>query len=393
VDREEGSHARLYRQLAQRLRGEVDAGRYAGRLPPEPTLARELEVSRGTLRQALGLLVRDGVVYTIPGRGTFVGASHAGSQAFQGGAVGLVLPSIVRSRAQLLVSGVEETLRRAGYAFLLGTSGFDPALEAEQIERIMAQGACGLIVYIVDGPLDLPLLRRVVADGVPVVLVDRFVPDLAVDSVCVDNLGGAFMAVQHLAAQGYQRIGYIGTKNTGTSSIVERMAGYRWATDVYQLPVSDALVCASLHRLQGRRASEQEAALGHHNQEVLRRYLGGADRPEAVFVCNDYVAFQVYDAATALGRRIPDDLAIVGFDNVPTEDYRGVPLTTVDQPRHAIGATAARLLVDRLAGRRTDPVRVELSTHLIVRESSLRPAAHVPGPTARRAASLAAAGA
>jgi LacI family transcriptional regulator len=369
---------RLYRQLAQQLRRDVDAGRYAGRLPSEPELARELDVSRGTLRQALGLLVREGVLHTVAGRGTFVGDGSVRSSAQQGGAVGLVLPSIVRSRAQLLVSGVEETLRQAGYAFLLGTSGFDRALEVEQIERILAQGARGLIAYIVDGPLDLPWLRRLVDDDFPVVLVDRYVPDLAVDSVSVDNLSGAFMGVRHLASQGYQRIGYIGTQNVGTSSIVERMAGYRWAMAACGMPVAEALMCASLHRLQGRRASATERVLGRHNQEVLRRYLGAAHRPDAVLVCNDYVAFQVVDMAMTLGLRIPDDLAIVGFDNVPAEDYDGVALTTLDQPRYAIGATAARLVIDRLAGRRTAPSRVVISTELIVRESSQRVIPQLP---------------
>lgn len=384
MDRDSASGTPLYRQVARRLARDVNAGRYVSRLPAEGALARDLAVSRGTVRQALGLLVRDGVLHTVPGRGTYTGAPPEPSRSEAKGSVGLVLPSLVSSRAQLLVSGVEEALREAGYAFLLGTSGFDPDLELEQIERILAQGACGLIVYVVDGPMDLPRLRRLVADGFPIVLVDRFVPDLAVDSVTVDNLGGAFLAVQHLASEGFQRIGYIGTQNTGTSSIVERMAGYRWAMDALGLETSDALICSSLHRLQGRRPSDNEHALGQHNREVLRRYLGGAHPPEAVFVCNDYVAFQVADIAAALGMHIPDDLAIVSFDNAPTEDYRGVPLTTVDQPRQAIGTTAARLVVDRLAGRRTDTARFAIGTHLIVRESSRRVTTRRP-----RSASLA----
>jgi DNA-binding transcriptional MocR family regulator len=92
MDRETCPGVRLYRLLAHRLRRDVDSGRYAGRLPPEPTLAREVDVSRGTLRQALALLVREGVLHTIPGRGTFVGPTPAGSHVHQGGAVGLVLP-------------------------------------------------------------------------------------------------------------------------------------------------------------------------------------------------------------------------------------------------------------------------------------------------------------
>jgi LacI family transcriptional regulator len=103
---------------------------------------------------------------------------------------------------------------------------------------------------------------------------------------------------------------------------------------------------------------------------VLGEYLDRADRPEAIFVCNDYVGFQVVEVAEALGLRIPDQLALVGFDNVSYTDYFGVPLTTVEQHRHEIGATAAALLLDRIAGRRTRLGRVVISTRLIVRRSS-----------------------
>jgi LacI family transcriptional regulator len=251
---------------------------------------------------------------------------------------------------------------------ILGISGDDRWLEADQLQRIVGQGVSGLIVYTVDGPLDVPALRRLVDRGFPVVLIDRYIPDLVVDSVTMDNIGGGFLAVQHLAQLGYRRIGYIGTDNVATSSIVERMAGYRWAMEQSGLLCDADPVCTEVRRLQAWPPREPDKEL--HNQRVLRAFLERPNRPDAIFVCNDYVAFQVVQVAEQLGLRVPDDLALVGFDNVSYTEYFGVPLTTVEQPRHEIGATAMSLLLDRIAGRRTRLGRTIISTRLIVRRSS-----------------------
>jgi DNA-binding LacI/PurR family transcriptional regulator len=337
-------------------------------------MARSLGVSRGTLRHALRLLVSEGVLRTVPGRGTFVSEQEAVRRPRQPGLVAMVLPSIVRSRAPELVSGAEEVLRQAGYSLLLATSGDDRALEREQIERAVAQGAAGLILYLVDGPMDLPGVRRLAADGFPIVLIDRYVPDLLVDAVTMDNLSGAFLAVQHLVSLGRTRIGYVGTDNLDTSSIVERLAGYRWAMQAHGREVEeDTLVCTSLRRCLSWPLREADLPAARHNQEVLRRYLAGRRRPDAVYVCNDYLAFQVVEAAQALGVRVPEDLAVVGFDNVNASDYAGPALTTLEQPRLHIGQRAASLVLERLGGsaRARQPRRVNLATRLIVRASSV----------------------
>jgi DNA-binding LacI/PurR family transcriptional regulator len=286
------------------------------------------------------------------------------------GLVGMVLPSVVRARNPELIGGAEETLREAGYSLLLGISGDDRWLETEQLQRMVAQGASGVILYAVDGPMDVPAIRRLVDRGFPIVLIDRYLPDLAVDAVTMDNVGGGFLAVQHLAQLGYRRIGYIGTDNVATSSIVERMCGYRWALQQYGLDYQPDLVCVDVIRLLAWPPREPDKE--RHNERVLRAYLERPDRPEAAFVCNDYVAFQVVQVAESIGLRIPDELALVGHDNVSYTDYFGVPLSTVEQPRHEIGVTAATLLLDRIAGRRTRLDRVVVTTRLIVRRSSVR---------------------
>jgi LacI family transcriptional regulator len=368
MDRTSSSSEPLYAQIAARVRRDVREGVYARgtRLPAEVDLARQLGVSRGTVRQALTSLLGEGLLQTVPGRGTFV---VDGSSQPAAGMIGMILPSVVRARNPELIDGAGETLRQAGYSLLLGISGDDTWLESDQLQRLAGQGASGLIVYTVDGALDVPALRRLVDRGFPVVLIDRYIPDLAVDTVTMDNLGGGFLATQHLAEQGYRRIGYVGTDNIGTSSIVERMAGYRWALEQYGLPCTADVVCVDIRRLLAWPPHEPEKE--QHNERVLRAFLSRVGRPEAIFVCNDYVAFQVVRVAESLGMRVPDDLALVGFDNVAYTDYFGVPLTTVEQHRHEIGETAAGLLLERVAGRRNRVDRVVISTRLIVRRSSV----------------------
>jgi len=367
MDRKISPSEPLHAQIAARLRRDVRDAHYAPgqRLPSEVDLARLLGVSRGTVRQALAALIADGLLHTIAGRGTFV---SDGPPLHQAGLIGMILPSVVRARNPELIGGAEETFRRAGYSMILGISGDERWLETEQLQRIVGQGASGAIVYTVDGPLDVPALRRLVDRGFPLVLIDRYFPDLPVDTVTIDSLSGGYRAVQHLASAGFRRIGFIGTDNVETSSIVERMAGYRWALEQYGLEYRADLVCTDVRRLLSWPPREPDKA--RHNEAVLRQFLNRPRRPDAVFVCNDSVAFQVVQVAESLGLRIPEDLALVGFDNVAYADYFGVPLSSIEQPRHEIGATAASLLLDRLAGRRREVGRVVIGTRLIVRRSS-----------------------
>jgi DNA-binding LacI/PurR family transcriptional regulator len=382
----------LYRRIADQIRGGVTSGEYptGGWLPSEPALARALGVSRGTLRQALKVLAERGVVETVPGRGTLVRTGPptvVGGDDGRGRLVGMVIPAVARLRIPELIAGAEAELRAAGYTLLLGSSGDDQAQETEQIERFLREGVGGLIVYPVDAPSDLALVRRLVAERFPLVLVDRYPVDLAVDAVVADNFGGAFLAVRHLLGSGRRRIGFVSTHNLGTSSIAERQAGYRWALQCHGRPLEPALECTGLYRLfnwplPGNPERE-------HNLQLLRRYLAQADRPDAVFTVNDAVAFQVLEAAELAGLRVPEDLAAVGFDNLAYPDYGGVPLTTVEQPRQEIGALAARVLLERVAGRRTRPARTVLGTRLIVRRSAEVPASDAPDRVPTTAAAVA----
>lgn len=173
--------------------------------------------------------------------------------------------------------------------------------------------------------------------------------------------------VQHLLQQGYRRIGYVGTNNLQTSSIVERLAGYRWAIDACELSVEPDLICTALRATVW---PVLDTEVERHNQDILRAYLDRPRRTEAAFACNDYVAFQIVEVAEGLGIRVPEDLGIVGFDYLESADYLGALLTTVEQQFDEVGAMAAAMVLDRIHGQRTRLGRFVISTRLIVRRSS-----------------------
>src|ERR1043166_3662201 len=192
------------------------------------------------------------------------------------GVIGMLLPSVIRARFPELIGGAEQIIWDAGYSLTLGTSADERADEAEQLQRMLDRGASGLIVYAVDGALDVPALRQLFERGFPLVLIDRYFPGLEVDTVTMDNSGGGFIAVQHLVEQGYGHIGYVGTDNLRTSSIVERLAGYRWALDACELEVEPDQICTALHTTPWPVPNPD---IERHNQSALRTYLDRPQRP------------------------------------------------------------------------------------------------------------------
>src|SRR5947208_9682541 len=142
MDRSTDSSEPLHTQVATRLRQEVRQGVYhtGQRLPAEVDLARQLGVSRGTVRQALTALLNEGLLQTVPGRGTFVGN---GAPQRAAGLIGMILPSVVRARNPELIDGAEETFRQANYSLVLGISGDDRTLETAQLPRRASEAATG----------------------------------------------------------------------------------------------------------------------------------------------------------------------------------------------------------------------------------------------------------
>jgi GntR family transcriptional regulator, arabinose operon transcriptional repressor len=371
----------MYRRIAEQLLAEIAEGRHqAGeRLPSEPTLSARFGVSRGTLRQALGELREQGAIESVPGRGSFVRGPTPRVLEARRRVVGLIVPSVSRPALSEVVSAIEDELHRRGYSLIIGNSGDTRDQEVGRIRRILDEGVSGLVVLPID-TAEETIYRRILDDGFPIVLIDRHLVGLSIDAVLADNVGGAYLAVTHLVELGHRRIALISSDNLSTTSVAERFLGFRQALAAHGIQGREDLIFAGLPAVPP--SSRDEDRVTAENARLIARFLA-AHTPTAVFALHDRIALSVIEAAATLRWAVPEQLAVVGFDDDPLAESLRVPLTTVAQPREQMGRTAARIVADRIEGRRVDVSRLVLPTRLVIRASSGAPR---EAPIARPAA-------
>jgi GntR family transcriptional regulator of arabinose operon len=361
----EPAHRRIYAEIVRAIaRGQYGPGT---QLPGEATLAMKFGVSRGTLRQALANLRQDGFVEAVPGRGSFVRKAVPVRRDDRRRVVGVVVPSVSRPALLEVLTAIEDELHRRAYSMLVASSGNTAAQEAGRVRRIVDEGVSGLIVHPIDDP-DTRIYEHFIDESFPVMLFDRHIVGLAIDAVLPDNVGGAYAAVSHLIERGHRRIAFVSSDNLATSSVQERLAGYEQALRAHALEPDVSLRFTELPAVPPQ--AEDHHRVTMENAQRVQRFLRRAPRPTAVFALHDRIALSVVEAASSIGLRIPEDLAVVGFDDDPLVQSLGVTLTSVAQPREEMGRMAARLIADRIEGRRAEVARIVLPTRLVVRHSS-----------------------
>ncbi len=264
-------------------------------------------------------------------------------------------PEQVASDAVLAetLRGLSSAARAGGFRVmveLLEPDGGDTSYSA----LLRAQHADGLIV---SGPRsDDPSLLELVRDGFPVV-IQGSLSDVAVQSVDVDNVAGARGAVEHLLALGHRRIACITNAPLVYTAAQERLAGYTEALLAADIDIDRDLIAEA----------DFDAPSGH----VAMAGLLARTTFDAAFVASDVVALGAIGALREAGRRVPDDVSIVGFDDIPLAAYFDPPLTTVRLPAFELGQAAGRALLERIVDRAI-PHRTLLPTELIVRGSTTR---------------------
>ncbi len=258
--------------------------------------------------------------------------------------------------------GVQEAADAAGLAVYLCNSGGDPDRQAAYLDILEQQRVEGVLIT----PADVgdPRIAALAARGTPVVVVDRGAgPGHC--SVTVDDVLGGDLAVTHLLETGHRRIAVVGGPHS-IGQVADRLAGARRAIERAGAGELHVVETAALDVGEGRRAGERLAG------------LPAARRPTAAFCANDLLALGLLQRMVRLGLRVPEDLAIVGYDDIEFAEAAAVPLTSVAQPRHLLGRTAAELL---LAEARSPGAhrheQVVFAPELVVRASTrlLRPAA------------------
>jgi LacI family transcriptional regulator len=263
---------------------------------------------------------------------------------------------------------VEVEVHRRGYAMLLGSAGYSADQQAARVKRMLDQKVAALIAYPIDQEFDTALFENLVRRNIPLVLGDRYLPGLVVDTVVPDNVGGAYLAVAHLAALGHRRIAFVTTDNLATSSVAERLLGYRLALEANQGGYDPRLILSSPTTPRAWPAGPGPAA---QTSARIAEFLERA-APTAVFALHDRLALDVYTAAAICGLRIPEDLSVVGFDDDLVASAASPALSTVAQPWEQMGRRMATMVLDRLEGSRDDAdvLRLVLPTRLLIRAST-----------------------
>ncbi|MFJ9823107.1 LacI family DNA-binding transcriptional regulator [Streptomyces sp. NPDC101160] len=271
----------------------------------------------------------------------------------------LVFHELESAWAVEVIRGVENAVRDEGLSIVLSESAGRLSPGQSWVDGVLARRPTG-VVLVLSG-LERAQREQLAGRGIPFVVMDPAGdPGQDVPAVGTTNWDGGLAATRHLIDLGHRRIGLIGGPARMMCSRA-RTDGYRAALDMAGLPYDPELVRAGdFHHESGRRIGLELLAL--------------ADRPTAVFAGNDLQALGLYEAARELGLRIPEDLSVVGFDDLPLARWVGPPLTTVRQPLTEMAETAARLAIDLARGVRPGTLRVDLATSLVERSSTAPPA-------------------
>jgi LacI family transcriptional regulator len=270
--------------------------------------------------------------------------------------LGLVLPDSANPFFAEISRSIEDEAFKKGYSVFLCNTELDTERELFYVDVLSKKQVDGIIFVAAGDQADsLEYLRQ---RNMPVVMIDRDLPNVEVDAVLTDHRLGGYLATRHLLELGHTRIACIAGPSSITPS-AERITGYRNALEEAGLPCDENLILRGDYHAQS-------------GMETTHAILKMAPRPTAIFALNDLMALGALRAAAEEGCSVPGDLAVVGYDDLELAHFTNPPLTTIAQPKKEIGAQAIHLLVDRMSHKNRPPSRVVLPPELIVRRSTQR---------------------
>lgn len=275
--------------------------------------------------------------------------------------IGVIIPSAEINFFGSVVHGIEKIASENDYNVLLYQSNEESDFEKKGVETFLRARVDGVLASISKETTDLSHYKEIRKRGVPLILFDRVNENIGVPSVVVDDYLGAFKATQHLIDQGCRRIAHIAGQQHVTI-FKKRLKGYLDALRKNKLPVDKSLIKYGKVTIQS-------------GMECMNALLQHADAPDGVFSVEDFTALGALQALKAAGKKIPEEVAIIGFANEQFGNYITPSLSTVDQQTIKMGEAAAKLFFE-LSGKKVfytaNPRKIILEPVLVFRDSSLR---------------------
>lgn len=351
-----------YRQLADHLRTMLQDGRYVpgDRVPSENSLVEQLHISRSTVRRAFDLLRETGSITTRQGQGSFFQLAGTGRTAT--GLIALVLPSMRYTIYPRIIEGVEAVAHDHRCSVIVGNTEGDSGKELAILKQVLGRDLDGLIIEPTHSDTigaDAPMIKLLERAAIPVVVVNDRVPFANAAFVGLDDVEAGRRATTHLIDKGHTRIGYVYKESIRAAQ--DRRRGYLEALAAHNIVPDDR------HLVAFHEADEpsRPGAL------AVRHLLSlGTDRPTAVFFYNDECALHGLEALREVGLGAPDDMSVVGFDDI--EASAAADLTTFAHPQRSLGTWAAQVLFEGLAHRGEPAAKSMLFHPELVERRSVR---------------------
>lgn len=277
--------------------------------------------------------------------------------------VGLVVPDIMNPVFPMMMKGIQQVARTHGYNVIVCDSENDVDIERDHLRSLFQEPIDGLI-WIPAGEEDTEPDREIVGELVTV-LLDRKIAGREMNRVTCDNEDGAYQATRYLLSLGHRRILFVGGPKA-TSTATERLAGFERALEEQGVALVEELVLRCDFTMSGAH-EVMSAYLSHQSDRGGHSLSVDLPKATAIFVANDAMAFGVLKALREHEVQVPEDMSIIGYDDIPYAEFVG--LSTVAQPAFEMGRNAMILLIDVLEGRVTVPQRMSLRPVLTIRDS------------------------
>ncbi|MEJ2490586.1 MAG: GntR family transcriptional regulator [Desulfuromonadales bacterium] len=334
--------------VADTIRNDIKSGKLVDKLPGERVIAKELGISYMTVRKAIENLVSEGLLLKIANKGTYVNKHGKRKQTFN---LGFFLDDQIKdSISSPYYSLVFEELERAsikhGYSlmFFSNVDELSPARLSSKVDGLVVS----FFPRIEDKILDIK-------SYLPVVVIGNSSADKSIPSVILDNFNGIIAAMEHLFALGHERIGFItGLLNSDIGR--HRLNGYTSALSRRRLPCDETLIAQGDYSYEGGAAAAQ-------------KLLALPDRPTAIVCANDTMALGALKIANEQGLEVPEDLSLIGFDDITVAAQVHPALTTVAAPIKALAEHAVDTLMSLIHGKMPRQTHIALPTTLITRSS------------------------
>ena len=269
-------------------------------------------------------------------------------------ALGVVVSDITNPYIPELVRGIADFASERGYNIVLSNTDGIREKEIEYVDVLLERRVDGLIFTSVR--LESQEVINLQNEGFPLVLVNRQIYGTKTNYVIVNSKIGARLAVEHLIELGHKRVGHIAGP-IDISAGVERLETYKKTLKVHDIRVDEELI--RIGNLQ------QDGGFN-----ICKELLGIKEPPSAIFCANDFMALGALEYISSIGLKVPDDVSIIGFDDIKFASLPGIELTTIKVPKYEMGYLSAKMLIDEIEGKRKSIKQVVLKPELVIRKTT-----------------------